>query len=153
MRRAMVLSLMALSFVVGAASAQMSTTKRQSQDEQALWDLKNAYFAHLANREFKALEDFWHPDFIGWPSYSSEPVGRNDAQQSLEDFAANLKELSVIIRPLAVTLHGDVAVVHYYIDVEQEDLDGKITEYSQPITHTWVRSGGRWRILGGMSAP
>ena len=152
MRRAMVLSLMALPVVVGVAFAQTSTTRRQSQDEQTLWRLERVYFAHLANREFEALENFWHPDFIGWPSHSPEPVGRSSAQGSLEDLMATVKELSVRLRPLAVTFHGDVAVVHYFIDLEQEDLDGQITEYSLRITHTWVRSDGQWRILGGMSA-
>ena len=152
MRRATVLSLMALSFIVSAASAQTSTTKSQSQDEQALWDLEKAYFAHLTNREFEALEDFWHPDFIGWPSHSPEPVGRDNAQGSLEDLMATVKELSVRLRPLTATIHGDVAVVNYFIDLEQEDLDGQTTEYALRITHTWVRSDGQWRILGGMSA-
>ena len=152
MRRATVLSLIALSVVVGVASAQRSTTQRQSQDEQTLWRLEKAYFAHLANREFQALEDFWHPDFIGWPSHSPEPVGRSSAQRSLEDLMATVKKLSVRLRPLAVTFHGDVTVVHYFIDLEQEDLDGQITEYSLRITHTWVRYDGQWKILGGMSA-
>jgi len=152
MRRATVLSLMALSFLVGPTFAQTSTTERQSQGEQALWDLEKTYFAYLADREFEALGDFWHPNFIGWPSHSPEPVGRDNSRQSLKDLTAELKELSVKLRPLAITIHGDVAVAHYYIDVVQEALDGQITEYSLRITHTWVKSDGRWRILGGMSA-
>jgi ketosteroid isomerase-like protein len=136
----------------GQPSAQTSTAQQQSEDEQALWNLEEAYFAHLADREFEALEDFWHPDFIGWPSHSPEPVGLANAQGSLKDLTARLGKLSIELRPQALTLRGDVAVVHYYIDVVQEDLDGQVTEYSQRITHTWVKTDGRWRILGGMSA-
>jgi ketosteroid isomerase-like protein len=152
MTRVAVLSLLALFIVVAMASSQATTQGRQSQDEQVLWDLEQAYFAYLADREFEALEDFWHPDFIGWPSHSAEPVGLDNAQGSLEELTARLKKLSIELRPQALTLHGDVAVVHYHIDVMQEDLDGQVTEYSQRITHTWVRADGRWRILGGMSA-
>jgi ketosteroid isomerase-like protein len=140
-------------FAAGAtAFIRVSTVQGQAEDEQVLWNLEESYFAHLADREFEALEDFWHPDFIGWPSHSAEPVGLANAQGSLEELTARLKKLSIELRPQALTLHGDVAVVHYYIDVVQEGVDGQVTEYSQRITHTWVRSDGRWRILGGMSS-
>jgi len=152
MRRATVLSLIVLSVLGGRASAQTATKGRQSDDERVLWDLEKAYFAHLADLEFEALEEFWHPDFIGWPSHSPQPVGRDNAQGSLEDLTAKLERFSIEVRPLAITLHGDVAVVHYFVDVEQQDVDGEVTKYSQRITHTWVKADGRWRILGGMSA-
>ncbi|KPK65253.1 MAG: hypothetical protein AMS21_05240 [Gemmatimonas sp. SG8_38_2] len=152
MRRATALWLIMLSVVFGLASAQISTTEYQSDDEQVLWELEKAYFAHLADLEFEELEDFWHPAFIGCPSHSPEPVGLDSAQHSLEELTAKLKRMSISLRPQAITMHGDVSVVHYFIDVEQEDLDGQVTEYSQRVTHTWVKSDGKWRVLGGMSA-
>jgi len=152
MNRTTALSLMLLPVVIGALSQQTLTSGSQSQDEQDIWALEKAYFAHLADREFETLEKFWHPDFIGWPSHSAGPVGRGDSQASLEELTASLQKMSVELRPMAITHLGDVAVVHYFIDVAQEDLDGVSSEYTLRITHTWVNADGQWRILGGMSA-
>jgi ketosteroid isomerase-like protein len=152
MMRTTALFLLAL-FAVGAtASTPVSTVQKRAEDEQALWSLENAYFAHLANREFDALETFYHADFIGWPSHSPEPVGVGVARQSLEELLAGIEVLSIQVRPQAAVIRGDIAITHSFVDMQQEDAEGEASWYSYRITHTWLREGGTWKILGGMSA-
>ena len=152
MIRVTVLLLFALFAVGETVSAQVSTVQEQSADEQTLWSLENTYFAHVAREEFEALESFWHADFIGWPSHSPEPVGRSTARQSLEELLADTEVLAIQLRPLAVVIRGDVAVTHLFVDVQQHDSETEASWYSLRVTHTWLREGGTWKVIGGMSA-
>ncbi len=152
MIRATVLLLLALFAVAATASTQTPTVQRQSEDEQTLWSLENTYFAHIAEEEFEALENFYHADFIGWPSHSPEPVDRSVGRQSLEELLAGIEVLSIQVRPLAIVIRGDVAVTHCFVDLQQQDAEGEAAWYSYRVTHTWLREGGTWKILGGMSA-
>jgi ketosteroid isomerase-like protein len=152
MIRGTLLFLLAL-FAAGAtASTPVSTVQKRAEDEQTLWSLENAYFAHLANKEFDALENFYHADFIGWPSHSPEPVRVGVARQSLEELLAGIDVLSIHVRPQATVIRGDVAITHSFVDMQQEDAEGEASWYSYRVTHTWLREGGTWKILGGMSA-
>ncbi|UCC74140.1 MAG: nuclear transport factor 2 family protein [Gemmatimonadota bacterium] len=152
MIRATFFFLLAL-FAVGATvSARVSTVQRQSEDEQTLWSLENAYFAHLAIEDLETLESFWHADFVGWPSHSPEPVGRSAARQSLAELLADTEVRSIDVRPLAVVIRGDVAVTHCFVDLQQRDSETEVSLSSLRVTHTWLREGATWKVIGGMSA-
>lgn len=142
--------LLALIAVGATASTQVSTAQEQS--EQTLWGLENAYFAHIAQGELEALERFYHADFIGWPSHSPEPVDRDAGKQSLEELLADIEVLSIQVRPQAVVIRGDIAVTHCYVDMQLQDPATEVSLNSYRVTHTWLREGGTWKILGGMSA-
>ena len=152
MIRGTFLFLLALFAVGTTASMHVPTAQEISEDEQTLWSLENAYFTVIAQEDFGALERFYHADFIGWPSHSPEPVDRNVGRQSLEEQLANTEVLSVKLRPLAVVVHGDVAITHLFVDLQQQDSDTEVSSSSHRVTHTWLREGGTWKILGGMSA-
>jgi ketosteroid isomerase-like protein len=140
-------------FALGATdSTRVSTAQEGSDDEQTLWSLENAYFAYMAQKDFEALESFYHADFIGWPSHSPEPVDRSVGRQSLEELFADIEVLSIQVRPLAVVIRGDVAVTHCFVDLQQHDSKTEASWNSYRITHTWLREGVTWKILGGMSA-
>jgi ketosteroid isomerase-like protein len=66
-----------------------------------------------------------------------------------------LKLQSYAIEQLAVRVTGDVAIDHYRIKADW--AKGDTADVSQTdavrITHTWMRIGNTWQIIGGMSAP
>jgi hypothetical protein len=49
---------------------------------------------------------------------------------------------------------GDVVVANYYLTEHWLDKNGKSGK-GQPrtikVTHTWLRMGGSWQIIGGMA--
>ena len=151
MIRGTVLFLLALFAVGVTSSTQVSRAQEGSEDEQTLWSLENAYFAHIAQGELEALEHFYHAGFIGWPSHSPEPVDRSARRQSLEELLADIEVLSSQVRPLAVVIRGDVAVTHCFVDLQQHDSKTEASSSSYRVTHPWLREGGTWKILGGMS--
>jgi hypothetical protein len=48
-------------------------------------------------------------------------------------------------------IEGAVAA-HYTVHVEWVAKDGKAESEVSRIMHTWVKVGGRWKIITGMSA-
>jgi len=46
---------------------------------------------------------------------------------------------------------GDVALTQYTLNVNYSEAAGAAKTRSSRITHTWVKEGDRWKLLGGMS--
>jgi len=123
-----------------------------SEAEQEIWALEERYMNAFKDGDVAGLNAFLHADFLGWPSYSGDPVARAPALASVATLHESLVIRTVEVRPRAIHLSGKMALVHYLVVLEIEERDGGTTATSSRITHTWVEEGGQWRILGGMSA-
>jgi len=123
-----------------------------SEAEQEIWALEERYMTAFKDGDVAGLNAFLHADFLGWPSYSSDPVARAPALESVSALHESLVIRTVEIRPRAIHVSGKIALVHYLVVLETEEGDGGTAAISARITHTWVEENGRWRILGGMSA-
>ena len=53
----------------------------------------------------------------------------------------------------AVTVVGNVGVTQYSVKAIRAVKDGTNETYTSRVTHTWLRTGNTWEIIGGMSAP
>jgi len=51
-----------------------------------------------------------------------------------------------------VTIFGNIGIAFYLLTGSYENRDGDRTTISDRLTHTWMKDGGKWRIIGGMSA-
>ena len=58
------------------------------------------------------------------------------------------------IEQLAIQVTGNVAVDYYRINATWANGEGaEVRTDRLRITHTWIRTGGTWQIIGGMSSP
>jgi ketosteroid isomerase-like protein len=53
----------------------------------------------------------------------------------------------------AVTVVGNVGVTQYAVKATRTGKDGRSETSTSRVTHTWMRRGTTWEIIGGMSAP
>ena len=120
--------------------------------EQEIWAMEERYMTAFKDGDVAGLSAFLHADFLGWPSYSSDPVARAPALASVPALHESLVIRTVDVRPCAIHVSGKIALVHYLVVLETEEGDGGTAAISARITHTWVWGDGRWQILGGMSA-
>ena len=65
----------------------------------------------------------------------------------------DLKFELIEFKPAGIQVSGNVAVAYYWITARWLDKSGSGNADTIRITHTWVRTGSNWQILGGMSAP
>ncbi|HEX4300750.1 MAG TPA: nuclear transport factor 2 family protein [Gammaproteobacteria bacterium] len=129
----------------------------QDRDIAEVWALEAAYWRHVRESDVKGYLSLWHEDFIGWPctAGSRHPVRKDAAGAWIEGIREQQLRLSVALRREGIQGFGGVVVVHYSTPVITEHLDGRITGKDQPykFTHTWLKVGSTWQIIGGMCAP
>jgi ketosteroid isomerase-like protein len=136
--------------LVAAAFGQDATT-----DESQVWNLEKAYWEYVKANDLEKYRSLWHKDFVGWPFISSAPVRKDHITDWMTtNTSKGIKLQSYSIEQVAIQITGDIAVNHYRIKMNWAKDDGseKRTD-TMRITHTWIRRGGTWQIIGGMSAP
>ena len=106
----------------------------------------------------KDLEKYrarWHENFLGWPYVSSAPTGKDHITDWITaNMSKGVKLQSFSIEQLAIQVTRDIAINHYRIKMvwagpRPTESDTEVLR----ITHTWLRTGNTFQIIGGMSAP
>jgi ketosteroid isomerase-like protein len=151
------LSFRMMACLLVAASAFSSGGPAQPQasgTEQTVWNLEHVYWRHVQDNDLTAYLSLWHKDFLGWPASDAAPVRKDHitdwiTRQTSKGLAFKTGEL----KPGGIQVTGDIAVVCYWITFRLVDKDGKGAAQTLRITHTWLKNGNDWRIIGGMSMP
>jgi ketosteroid isomerase-like protein len=112
----------------------------------------------LENVKANDLEKYralWHEDFLGWPFVSSVPVRKDHITDWIIANTSNGSKLrSYSIEQLAIQVTGKIAINYYRIRANWANEEGAEAKTDAlRIMHTWIRTGGSWQIIGGMSAP
>ena len=125
-------------------------------DEKAVWNLEEAYWKYVKSNDIKGYRALWDENFVGWPGFSKDPVGKAGIGDWIAPLHKNpAEQYDYELTPKAVRSFGDVVVVHYLVhDFYRSPSTGEIVrqldEYR--ITHTWRRKGESWQIITGMSS-
>jgi len=145
-----------ITMVLGSVSNGQDNPNRSTGEEAKVWKLEQSYWEYAKALDVPGYKSLWREDFVGWPSTASAPMGKDrignwvqenrDAQEKLQCY--NLEHAGF-------TQMGDVAIAFYYLTEHWLDKSGKSVT-GQPrtikVTHTWLRTGDSWQILGGMAA-
>jgi len=117
-----------------------------------VWQLEADYWRYVKAGDSESFESLWHEDFIGWPCGQAQPKRK----ASIGDWVRNIREKHIQV---ASTLtregaedFGNVVVVYYRITRVDTYPDGKVEGKGREskITHTWMKVGDSWLIIGGM---
>jgi ketosteroid isomerase-like protein len=135
-------------------SLQGTAQAQASENEQTLWKLEHAYWDYVQHNDLPAYLGLWHKDFLGWPSVSAAPVHKDHITDWITtQTGKGLTFKSVEFKPAAIQVNGDVAVTCYWITYKWLDKDGNGATRTLRVTHTLLRDGKDWHIIGGMSMP
>jgi len=127
---------------------------QQSADEKDVWKLEHSYWEDVKALDLKNYLELWHPNFIGWPSVSARPQGKDHITDWITAYTAKgLRLKSYSLEPAASQVTGNIVVVHYWLTSVWTDKDGSGEPHTLRITHTWLRGDKGWQIIAGMSAP
>jgi ketosteroid isomerase-like protein len=135
-------------------SSQGRTEAQAPDAEQTLWKLEHQYWRYVEANDLQSYLGQWHEDFLGWPSVSAAPVHKDHitdwiTSQTSKGLAFKPGEL----RPAAIQVTGNIAVTYYWMTYTWANKDGGGAARTTRVTHTWLRDGKDWRIIGGMSMP
>ena len=126
-----------------------------AKDETQVWRLEKAYWEYVKGNDLEKYRALWHENFLGWPFVSSAPVRKDHITDWITaNTSKGIKLQSSSIEQLSIQINGDVALDYYRINASWANGGGaEIKTDKFRITHTWIRTGGTWQIIGGMSAP
>jgi ketosteroid isomerase-like protein len=123
-----------------------------SEIEREVWALEEAYISAFKNARHNEIASMLHRDFLGWPRESERPSEKSDVARFLKENYPQPLELSFELNRAGIRVSGDVVITHYLVIIRGEDGDGAGQVQAVRITHTWIKEGAYWRILGGMSS-
>lgn len=119
--------------------------------EQEIWKLEEAYIANYMDANHSGILSIYHKDFIGWPDTEPRPARKSDMPEYLRCRFPELSSAEIEIERNGIQIIKDVAINYYTFHLSFINEDGEVIKQSTRMTHTWLREGGQWQILGGMS--
>jgi hypothetical protein len=134
-----------------AYSATADTDNRTDTMEEEIWALEEAYFANLYKANYEGVLAIVHSQFLGWPGAVPQPIDREESARFMKQLVPKTTSYLFKIKRAGIRLLGEVALTQYFIHIYCSDTDGVGDTQSSRITHTWVKEGARWKLLGGMS--
>jgi hypothetical protein len=90
----------------------------------------------------------------GWPSVSPALVRKDHRTDWITAQTGKGLSLKAIeFKPAAIQDSGNTAVLCYWMGYQSVDKSGNRGAPTFRITHTWIKAGQDWRIIGGISMP
>jgi ketosteroid isomerase-like protein len=141
-----------------AAIAILATTlfaAASSTDADKLWALEETYWQYVQANDLHGYGTLWHTDFLGWPSVSPKPLGKDHITDWITGHTNKGESLkSYDLEKLSIQVTGNIATTTYRVRQTWTDKSGLAQSSVIRVIHTWLRdAGGSWQIISGMSAP
>ena len=125
---------------------------QQSADEDAVWKLEHSYWEYVKAQDVAGYKALWHENFVGWPSFSPQPVRKDHVADWMTNYQAKgLRLKSYSLKPAASQATGQLVVVHYWVTPVWVGPNGAEQSEALRIMHTWLRGDKGWQIISGMS--
>lgn len=124
-------------------------------DEKAVWQLEEDYWRYVSAGDVDSYVKLWHDDFVGWPCFEWKPARKGDIGNWVRDIRDNKWKLTYQLKPLEMQeFDGHTIIVHYAAEYAYDHGDGTRSGVGlwRKFTHTWMRVGNSWQIIGGMCA-
>lgn len=124
----------------------------QSKSVTEVWAREDEYWRCVKAGDVERYVTLWHDRFIGWPCDQEHPMRKS----SIGDWVRKIRDKKIKVT-VALTREGaedfgEIVVVHYRFTRVDTYPDGRVEGGGRQskITHTWMRVGGTWQIIGGM---
>lgn len=122
-----------------------------SRAEEVIWASETAYFTRLYKGDVEGVMLLTDNLYLGWPQKSEIPLNRDEIERFVKNLAGKSSDCKISIDKKGIQVTGNTAIAHFILHIQCPDAKGAITKEQARITHTWIKRGNLWRLLGGMS--
>jgi len=130
------------------------SSKAESASVNQVWTREDEYGRFADAGELDAYKSLFHDKFIGWPCGSAHPKRKAGVGEWVREVRDKHIQVASEITREGAEDFGNVVIVHYRateVDTYPDgQTEGEGEEYK--VTHTWMRTGNTWQIIGGMCA-
>ena len=134
---------MSLVFVASPSSGQ-----EWSDTQKEVWQNVEKYSDLYVKEDLEGMMAYFHDDFLGWERTQWYPTNKADRRVIMERDFATSDVLFEALKPAGIKVHGNVAIVHYYITLTVKDLKGEETTLSGHWTDILMKQGSKWVMIG-----
>jgi ketosteroid isomerase-like protein len=118
-----------------------------SPQQEEVWSVVQSQWQASMAKDMEWMERFLHPDFRGWSLSDPAPRDKESASRWARYEMEGGTTLVQDLVPMAIVVHGNVAVVHYYYSQAQTDREGEHKTVHGRYTDTLVKDNDQWRFL------
>ena len=129
--------------VVVVSSTDSVLGQNWTPEQQEVLDALDRNYDIWASGDTEAYIDTYHDDYVGWWGGSPLPATKEMTAKGTRHYAGGKVHL-YSIWPLAVLVHGDVAVVHYGRRTITENADGETRDARARCTDVLLKDGEVW---------
>jgi len=125
-----------------------------STAQSKVWKNVEAYWDLWAKRDLEGFHKYVHDDYSGWFNRAPLPSTKESVMKWQTHTFQTRKVLVHQIDLVAIKIHGNVAVVHYYYSMIGTDAEGKERTRSGRWTDILIKQkGDKWVLIGDHGGP
>ena len=118
-----------------------------TQQQKDVWRCLEDHWDHLINARVDDFLKYIHEDFIGFGHESPINIDRNWLDKWVGFWTKNTKIAICELRPIEVKIHGDIAILQYFIFTIERNAEGG-KRVIRRYTMTWKKEKERWVVIG-----
>jgi len=131
-----------------ALATSGAVAQEWSAAQKDVWKSVEAYWDLAAKENLDGFMGYFHADYSGWSNQAALPGDKATTRKWVgHDFDAN-KTVLYEIKPVAIKIHGNVAIAHYYYATVEQDAKGEEKTIQGRWTDVLMKQGDRWVLIG-----
>ena len=136
----------------GSAPAADEASPAASERVAQVWQREAEYWRYVAAGDVERYVTLWDERFIGWPCGQPHPLRKANIGDWVRKVRDEHIRVDAHLTPEGAQDFDDVVVVHYRFTRVDTYPDGRVEgqRVERKITHTWMKVGDDWLIIGGM---
>ena len=136
--------------MIGALAARFAP---RTSDIDEVWAMEDTYWRYVKAGDVEKYRTLWNDGFRGWPCHTEHPAGKSTIAEWVQEIRDGKITFDYKLTREGASNVGGVVVVFYKTPMIWKYADGRVdgrTELWRKFTHTWMKVGGKWQIIGGM---
>ena len=117
-----------------------------SDDQNSVWGCVETHWDHLIHKRVDDFLKYIHDDMIGYGHESPINVDKPWLQKWVGFWTKSTEILICELRPIHICIHGDIAIVQYFIFTIEKNVEGG-KRVIRRYTMTWKRESDRWVVI------
>ena len=119
-----------------------------SAAQKEVWKNVESYWVLYAAGDTEGFMAYLHPDYVGWGIGDAIPSNKEVARKFVAHSHKTATTLLYDIQPVAIKIHGNIAIAHYYWKDVIKDAEGKEKVVSGRWTDILMKQSDKWVLIG-----
>lgn len=124
-----------------------------SAEQKEVWSGEVAYWKAVADRDLASVLAYTHDSYRGWYFGSALPGSKEGVKAEWSHSFPATKVFYHEVKPVAILVHGNTAVVHYILSYHVTNEKGEHETGESRWTDALIKEGGKWMLLGDHGGP